>query len=108
MLWHVVSAGLKSLHVRNGTIKFGANFTPFMPVGQLNTIRLTNLRLIVLQDVGPLLPSMEEHLTTAVVFAFGRTTSIHLENCTLEAAFDSPGLCSLTGCMAKQGGKVGL
>jgi hypothetical protein len=81
---------------------------PITPVGQLNTICLTNMRLIVLQDLEPQLPTVESQVMTLVVFAVGRTTSIHMENCTFEAAFDSPGLCCVVGCLAKEKAKVGL
>jgi hypothetical protein len=103
-----MSSGLKTLHLSNGTIKFGRGFECIQAVNQLSTIRLTNMRLVVGQGVEPGLASVSSDVMAGVLSASGSTTSFLLEDCTLEASFDSPALDGLAGCMAVEGAHVGL
>jgi hypothetical protein len=100
-----MSAGLKTWHLFNGTIKFGLGFMCISAVNQLKTIRLTNMRLVVDQGVEPDLASVSSDV---IVVASGPNTTLVLEDCTFEAAFDSPAHDRLVACMAVEGANVGL
>jgi hypothetical protein len=100
--------GLHHLHLSNGSIKFGQGFVPISPVAQLSTIRLTNMNLIVVPGLEPDLAAMDGDKYTFVLQVSGHKTSLILENCTLEATFDSPALDRLVGCMVEEGAQVGL
>jgi hypothetical protein len=91
----------------NGTIKFRSDCLAIATVGQLSTIRLTDMRLVVAKPV-PRLPGFLGNVSAVVLQATGPGTSLILENCTFEVAFDSPALDRLVGCVARQGAHVCL
>jgi hypothetical protein len=99
-------AGMNSLQLSNGTIKFGLEFEPIQAVGQLSTIRLTDMRLVVVAGVEPQLAAADEDMYFSVLLASGPETNLILENCTLEVTFDSPALHHLMACEGKQGAQV--
>jgi hypothetical protein len=102
--------GLQNLHLSNGSIKFGQGFESITAVGQLSTIRLTDMKLIVVPGLEPDLAdlALNSDECIPVLEASGHKKSLILENCTFEATFDSPALDRLVGCMAKEGARVGL
>jgi hypothetical protein len=98
----------QSLHLRNGTIELGLKFAHIMNVGQLSTIRLTDMRLVVVLEYEAELAAMEDNRIAPVVIASHPGTSLILENCSFEVSFDSPVLDRLVGCMVEEGAHVGL
>jgi hypothetical protein len=101
--------GLKSLHLLNGAIKFGQGFRPIRPVQHLTSIRLTDMRLLVLPSMNTWLVAVKDFSSAYVhMLTASGNTSLILENCTIEVTFDSPTLDRLSGCVAKEGAQVGL
>jgi hypothetical protein len=83
-----VFARLTTLHLFNGTIELGKNSLPFLPVRLLSTIRLTDVRLVAARALESELLSMADG--TVLLGVSQPTTSLILEDCTFEAAFDTP------------------
>jgi hypothetical protein len=99
-------AGVQNLHLSNGTIKFGQGFVPITAVGQLTTIRLTGMKLIIDAGLQPDLAALDGDRYMSVLEVSRPKTSLILESCTLEATFDSPALDQLAACTAKEGAHV--
>jgi hypothetical protein len=101
-------SGLQSLHLFNGTIKFGLGFISIHIVGQLNSIRLTDMKLVVAAGIESVLPPTDAcgELQAMLFGARGPSASLLVENCTVEVAFDSPKLDRLVACRSMEGAHV--
>jgi hypothetical protein len=100
--------GLKHLHLSNGLIKFGLEFEPIQAVNQLQSIRLRDMRLLVDPSIEPELAAADENMYKSVLEVCGHKSSLTLENCTVEAKFDSPALEQLVACTGNEGAEVDL
>jgi hypothetical protein len=98
---------LTSLHLFNGTIKFGSHFEAIRPVDHLTTIRITDTRLVVVPGFEVGIPLQDSNMA-AVLAASGPMTSLTLENCTLEATCDCPALECVVACAVTKGAHVRL
>jgi hypothetical protein len=104
----LLPTGLQSLILSNGTINFGLGFTPIKCVGQLSIIRLSGMRLMTV-------PGIEYEPTTVPDDALASLTEVScpnrtliLEDCTFEAAFESPALDKVLACSGQEGAHVSL
>jgi hypothetical protein len=104
MLCHVVPIGLQNAHIFNGTLELTPG-TPFIiAVEQLNTIRFTDMRLVVVSEPQSMLVELDDIIS--VLDLSHHEESLILENCRVEAAFDSPALDQLVGCTVMEGAQV--
>jgi hypothetical protein len=100
------SLPLQTLHLFNGTIKFSQGYRPITAGEHLSTIRVTDMKLVVLPALEPDLAAMDGDKYMSVLEVSGYKTSLLLENCTVGTTFDTPALDRLTACTAQEGAHV--
>jgi hypothetical protein len=76
-------------------------------MGQLNTIRLTAMRLVAVPGLESELASMADNALVPLLITDRPNTTVVLEDCTFEAAFDSLTLDRVVACLAVEGAHVG-
>jgi hypothetical protein len=89
-------------------MNFGLGFTAVRPVGQLSSIRLTGMRLVAVPGIDHELAAVPVCAAVPLLAMSCPSTTLVLEDCTFEAAFDLPKLDRVVACRVEQGAHVSL
>jgi hypothetical protein len=81
---------------------FSSGIKPIPIGGQCSKLVLTDMKVVVTPDA---VKELEPQST--LIVADGQHAEVSLENCTFEAAADSPKLVQLTVCAVGSGAQVG-
>jgi hypothetical protein len=97
-------ADLNSLHIHNATIEY-CNELGIVVAGQdCSTICFSSIKFIVSSSVGKNLSNSRPH--QALFGVHGAGSTLTMEDCVLESAFESSAGFNLAVCVAVKGGQV--
>jgi hypothetical protein len=100
---------LHSLHIHNGVLQYSSCIKPILTSYESSRLILTDMKVVVTASA---LQDLQPHAT--LIAALGEAAAVSpdaavtLENCTFEAAADSPQLMQLTAFAVGCGAQVGL
>jgi hypothetical protein len=101
------SAVLRSVHIHDATIEYSNKPAAIVAHQNCSTIRLSKIRFIVNSGIEKHLDSPgQTQGTYHLLVASGHKSTLSMEDCVLEATFDSPSLFGLVVCAAMEGGQV--